>query len=241
MRMSGHAGGIATNLYPRRRRSQSYSERMKKTQSSSNVVDDPKLTLQDFSIADLAQYTKEGAYSPDASGNFHLFYVGRDDVHDILKHLLSRVSTSLYLSMFGYDDDELNDIIMQKVMDPTITVVISLDKSQAGGVHEKKLIALDQKTNLLQFNTHFAIGQSSTHQILHTKGAVLDGIVGFEGSTNWSDSGEGTFVTKGAAGGVGYKAQSNTLAVFTDPDARRTFTANLINEHLIVKSQMVAK
>lgn len=214
---------------------------MKKTPiSPSNVVSDPKQTLQGFTIADLAQYTKEGAYSPEASANFHLFYVGRDDVHDILKHLLSRVSTSLYLSMFGYDDDELNDIIMQKVMDPTITVVISLDKSQAGGVHEKKILDLNKKNSLAEFNTHFAIGQSSTHQILHTKGAVLDGIVGFEGSTNWSNSGEGTFVTKGAAGGVGYKAQSNTLAVFTDPDARRTFTANLINEHLIVRAQQDA-
>ncbi len=92
-------------------------------------------TLQSFSLSDLAQYTKEKAYSPEAQDNFHLFYVGRDDVHSILKHIISRVSTSLYLSMFGYDDDELNDIIMQKVMDPTITVVISLDKSQAGGVH----------------------------------------------------------------------------------------------------------
>ncbi len=85
------------------------------------------------------------------------------------------------------------------------------------------------------------MGQSDTHQILHTKGGVCDGIVGFEGSTNWSDSGEGTFVVKGQPGGKGYKAQSNTLSVFTDPDARRTFTANLINEHLIVQKQMSAR
>jgi len=30
--------------------------------------------------------------------------VGRDDVRDILKHDLSRVSASLYLNMFGFDD-----------------------------------------------------------------------------------------------------------------------------------------
>src|SRR5690348_6673754 len=129
------------------------------TASPSSPVAANGETLQGFTLADLAQYTKEGAYSPEAAKNFHLFYVGRDDVHDVLKHLFSRVSTSIYLSMFGYDDDELNDIIWQKVMDPTITVVVSLDKSQAGGVHEKKLIALDQKNDLTAFNTHFAIGQ----------------------------------------------------------------------------------
>jgi len=28
-------------------------------------------------------------------------------VHGILKYLLSRATTSLYLNMFGYDDEEL--------------------------------------------------------------------------------------------------------------------------------------
>src|ERR1700678_1015951 len=96
--------------------------------------------------------------------------------------------------MFGYDDDELNDIIMAKVKDPEVTVVITLDKSQAGGVHEKTLIAADQKLNLAAYNSHFVVGQSATHQISHTKGFVADGKVGAEGSTNWSASGEGTYI-----------------------------------------------
>ena len=87
------------------------------------------------------------------------------------------------------------------------------------------------------FNTHFAIGQSATSQISHTKGGVLDGKVGFEGSTNWSSSGEGTFVASGHAGGAGYKAQNNTLAVFTDPDTIARFTAELIAEHLVAVDQ----
>lgn len=193
--------------------------------------------LNGFALADLAPYTKEKAYSPEAGTDFHLFYVGRDDVHDVLKHMLSRATKSIYLNMFGYDDDELNEIIMAKVMDPDVTVLITLDKSQAGGVHEKALIAADEKQSLALFNTHFVVGQSDTHQISHTKGGVIDGIVGFEGSTNWSNSGEGTFVVAGAAGGVGYKAQNNTLGVFTDPDARRTFTAELITEHIVAQKQ----
>lgn len=197
----------------------------------------PVVSLNDFQLVDLAQYTKEGTYSKDASEKFHLFYVGRDDVHDILKHVLSRVTTSLYLNMFGFDDDELNDILMQKALDPNITMLITLDKSQSGGVHEKKLIALDQEKDLSAFNTHFVIGQSATHQISHTKGFVADGKVGGEGSTNWSSSGEGTFVVAGQAGGPGYKAQNNTQTIFTDADAVSRFQAELISEHLIAQSQ----
>lgn len=205
--------------------------------SPSNVASVPSASLNGFTLEDLAQYTKEKAYSSEAGKDFHLFYVGRDDVHDVLKHMISRASKSIYLNMFGYDDDELNEILMQKIMDPSITVLITLDKSQAGGVHEKALIDADQKSSLSEFNTHFVVGQSDTHQISHTKGAVIDGIVGFEGSTNWSNSGEGTFVVAGAAGGAGYKAQNNTLGVFTDPDARRSFTAELIAEHVIAQKQ----
>lgn len=196
-------------------------------------------TLQSFSLEDLAPYTKEQVFASNASKDFRLFYVGRDDVHDILKHVLSRVSVSLYLNMFGFDDNELNDIIMQKAVDPNVTMLITLDKSQAGGVHEKKIIALDQKENLETFNTHFVIGQSATHQISHTKGFVADGIVGAEGSTNWSTSGEGTFVVQGQAGGTGYKAQNNTQSIFIDPFNIARFTAELINEHTIAQKQMV--
>ena len=205
---------------------------LKKQQlSPSNKIDDPTATLQTFTLGDLAQYTKERAYSPQVSSDFHLFYVGRDDVHDILKHVLSRVTTSLYLNMFGYDDEELNDIIFALAVDPSVTVLITLDQNQAGTVHEKKLIALDQSKDLAAFNTHFVIGQSATHQISHTKGFVADGKVGGEGSTNWSTSGEGTFVVKGQPGGAGYKAQNNTQTIFTDPDSVARFQAQLIAEH----------
>jgi hypothetical protein len=194
-------------------------------------------SLQTFTLADLEQFTKEGQYSNNASKDFHLFYVGRDDVHGILNFLLSHVSTSIYLNMFGYDDDTLNAECMRCARDPTITTVITLDQSQAGGVHEKGILNSDVAQDEGAFNTHFAIGQSATHQISHTKGGVLDGKVGFEGSTNWSASGEGTFVVSGQAGGAGYKAQNNTLAVFTDPDAVARFTAELIAEHLVAVDQ----
>ena len=205
--------------------------------TKSNVISDVTQTLQRFDLLDLQQYTREATYSSTASKDFHLFYVGRDDVHDILKHVLSRASVSLYMNMFGFDDDELNDILMQQAMDPSITMMITLDKSQAGGVHEKKLIDSDIARNPTKFNTYFVIGQSATHQISHTKGFVADGKVGGEGSTNWSASGEGTFVVKGKPGGPGYKAQNNTQSIFTDPDTINRFQTELIAEHMTVKGQ----
>ena len=199
----------------------------------------PTLTsnLQNFDLLDLAQYTMEGTFATNASKDFHLFYVGRDNVHEVLKHLLSRANVSIYLNMFGYDDDELNDILMAKAMDPNITMLVTLDKSQAGGVHERRLLDADRDKDLAAFNTHFVTGQSSTHQISHTKGFVIDGRVGGEGSTNWSSSGEGTFVIKGTPGGAGYKAQNNTQTIFTDPDTISRFTAELLAEHLIAQKQ----
>src|SRR5580704_2624077 len=142
--------------------------------------------LQRFALEDLAPFTKEGIFAKSASQDFHLFYVGRDDVHGILKYLLSRAQTSLYLNMFGFDDEELNAECMRCALDASIATVITLDKSQAGGRHERAIIDSDVAKDPIAFNSHFVIGQSATHQITHTKGGVLDGRVGFEGSTNWS-------------------------------------------------------
>ena len=197
------------------------------------------MNLHDFKLNDLAPYTSEKAFPANASPDFRLFFVGRDDVHQILRHVLQRATVSLYLNMFGYDDDDLNDIVMDIVHNPHITCLITLDKSQAGGVHEKRLLDSDAARDPEGFRTHFVIGQSATHQISHTKGFVVDGLVGCEGSTNWSSSGEGTFVVKGVAGGKGFKAQNNTQTVFTDPHAVRRFQAQLIAEH--VAAQRVTK
>src|SRR5260370_12668713 len=97
--------------------------------SKSNVVSDVTQTLQKFDLLELQQYTREQSYSNTASKDFHLFYVGRDDVHDILKYVLSRASVSLYMNMFGFDDDELNTILIHQPRDPTITIT--------GQLHEK--------------------------------------------------------------------------------------------------------
>ncbi len=195
-------------------------------------------TLTGMTLSDLAPFVRGGAL-PSGQADHLMLIVGLDDVHGALKFMLSGVTHELHLNMFGYDDDELNDLIWSKVEDPNILVRITLDKSQAGGVHEKKLLDADRARNLADFNTHFAIGQSAQHQISHTKGAVLDGVIAFHGSTNWSISGEGTFTLKGQPGGPGYKAQNNTNSFFTDPWSINRFRQRLMAEHDIAAAQSV--
>ncbi len=138
--------------------------------------------------------------------------------------------------MFGYDDDELNKDIMGLFKDPNVHVQISLDKSQSNGVHERKLIELDKQLDAADFASSFCILQSKTHQISHTKGGVCAGQgIAFEGSTNWSTSGEGVGISlqPGINSIKGFKAQNNTLLVSTNPVFLSRFTAQLDVEHQI--------
>src|SRR5271155_2981372 len=196
-------------------------------------------TLQTFTLNDLAQYTREGEFAPNASPDFRVFYVGRDDVHGVLMHLFSRIRLSVKMNMFGYDDDQLNQVLFGLVKDPTIMVQVTLDKSQASGAHEKTILASDEANDPTGYAADFAVGESDTHQISHTKGGVLDGIVAFEGSTNWSSSGEGTGISLDAAKqSPGFKAQNNTLAVYVNAYEIAKFSARLDYEHGVATHQM---
>jgi hypothetical protein len=196
------------------------------------------MSLQSFTFDALAEFTAEGEFGPSASPDLRGFYVGRDDVHGVLLYLLSNVTLSLKLNMFGYDDDELAGKITELVENPKVFVQVTLDKSQSGGVHEKKVIASQAASDPVAFAADFAIGQSASHQISHTKGGVLDGLVAFEGSTNWSASGQGTGIgLRGTANQPGFKAQSNTLWVTTNPYEISKFSARLDYEHAVAKSQ----
>ena len=193
-------------------------------------------TLAGITLAELAPYVRGGALPPGQVDHL-LMLVGLDDVHGALKFILSGVSHELHLNMFGFDDDELNDLLWGKVVDPNILVRITLDKSQAGGAHEKKLLDADRARDLTTFNTHFAVGQSATHQISHTKGFVADGVIAAHGSTNWSASGEGTFTLATGPGGPGFKAQNNTQSFFTDAWSINRFRQRLMAEHDIAVAQ----
>ncbi len=189
-------------------------------------MDDPRL-------AALGQFTPEGALTP-GYGDHYLFMVGRDDVHGILHYLITRETMGFKLNMFGYDDDQLNEDIVTLLKNPGVAVQASLDRSQAGGVHEKKLLALDEAADPGFYNS-FVILESATHQISHTKGGVFTAQgLGFEGSTNWSGSGEGSGIALDpkAKPASGYKAQNNTFLVSANPVFLARFAARLDTEHL---------
>jgi hypothetical protein len=196
------------------------------------MTDDPRLK-------ELGIYTPEGKLTP-GYGDHYLFMVGRDDCHGILHHLIPQETLVFKFNMFGYDDDELNADIMKLFTKPNVRVQASLDRSQAGGVHERAIIELDKKLNPTDFYNSFCILQSETHQISHTKGGIFVGQgIAFEGSMNWSSSGEGTGISlkPTVANAKGYKAQNNTLLVSTNPIFLSRFSARLDSEHLIGLAQ----
>lgn len=196
-------------------------------------------TLATFSLDELAPYTAEGAFSPDDSPDSRLFLVGRDDCHGVMMHLYERVSLSIESTMFGFDDDDLNDLIWSKVQDPGIVTEFVLDRSQGGSVHERKILASDQARDPEKFAADFVITTSSTSQIVHTKGGVLDGVVGYEGSMNWSASGEGTGIgLRGAKNATGFKAQENTLMVFTNRVQIAKLSARIRYSALVGRSRL---
>lgn len=192
------------------------------------MVDDPRL-------AELGQFTPEGKLTP-GYGDHYLFMVGRDDCHSIMHYLIPQEKQFFRLNMFGFDDQQLNDDILALFNDKSVQVQISLDRSQASGVHEKAIIAADQAKDPTDFSSSFCILESATHQISHTKGGVLSGLgIGFEGSMNWSNSGEGTGISLivDVNNPAGYKAQNNTLLVSTNPVFIARFASQLDAEHKI--------
>lgn len=130
---------------------------------------------------------KTGGFPPGYPSDIFRFYSPVDDVHGVLEEVLSLAQHSIVLNMYGYDDDRLDDIIRKAAANPRVYVQMSLDRSQAGGVHEKAILA---KWNADAAGTSIAIGQSSKHAISHLKVLIVDGLYLVTGSTNWSLSGE---------------------------------------------------
>lgn len=139
-------------------------------------------------ITDLDQH-KAGNVPVEADypGNVRTFYSPQDNVHGALKACIGAVTKSLVLAMYGYDDDELAAMIDHLLQDPNIYVQITLDSSQAGGVHERALL---EKYKHEMTGNSVAVGRSERGAIMHRKMAIVDGTYRLSGSTNWSTSGE---------------------------------------------------
>jgi hypothetical protein len=146
------------------------------------------MTDSPFVWEELGQYKAEGRFLDGYPDDERTFFAPRDNVHGLLVAALGTAQHSIVVNMFGYDDDELNKIIQGKLADENVYVQMSLDRSQAAGVHEKQILASWSNN---AFGNSIAIGTSSIHNaISHLKIVIVDGVYTVKGSTNWSLSGE---------------------------------------------------
>ena len=173
-------------------------------------------------LAVLDQY-KTGGFAPGYLPAARTFYSPVDDVHGALLEVVRSASSSLTIAMYGFDDDELAEVIKAKLADPNIVVQLTLDSSQAGGVHEREILAHEGYPA-----SSVAIGRSEHGQIMHLKLMSIDGLYRVSGSTNWSHSGEAL--------------QDNELTIVHDPvmaaEARTRIEA--IHYHMLRAAAKVA-
>jgi phosphatidylserine/phosphatidylglycerophosphate/cardiolipin synthase-like enzyme len=172
------------------------------------------VALADLSA--IAGYRKRGPWPPGQSPDEYTFWAPDDDLHGVLTAMIRSAAHSLVLAVYGFADDDLAAAVHDRLDDPGCYVSLTLDSSQAGGVHERAILAKHAYPS-----NSVATGQSEKHRIMHLKVAVIDGTDRVTGSTNWSTAGE--------------SLQDNELTVRRDPvraaDARAKI--DLIHEAML--------
>jgi phosphatidylserine/phosphatidylglycerophosphate/cardiolipin synthase-like enzyme len=179
------------------------------------------MTTKAANMESLYQY-KEEPFVDKYPINMLTFYSPVDKCHQVLVDVAGWARKSLIVAMYGFDDDELAQVIHDKLDMFHVFVQLSFDKSQAGGVHERAILA---KQNYPA--NSIAIGQSEKHAIMHMKIMIIDGLYVVTGSTNWSTSGE--------------EKQDNQLTVIQDPYVAAEARTRIDVIHTTMLQQMAFK
>lgn len=179
-------------------------------------------TPKAFDWNDLTSFKKDKRFPENYPENLRTFWAGSDDVHGLIVSLLKSAHNDIVLNMFGFDLDDADQILRDKMLNDHIFVQMSLDKTQAGGVHEREIL---KKWPVGAIGTTIAIGQSVHHAISHLKVCIVDGLYVITGSTNWSLSGT--------------DKQDNELRLFRDPVVAHEARTVLDINHTVMQAQMV--
>jgi len=171
-------------------------------------------------LADLSVLDNYAAvpFPPGYATDRRRFYSPVDNVHGVLAAVVGSAQRSLVIAMYGFDDDALADAIAEKLNAENVAVQLTLDSSQAGGVHERAILARESYPA-----SSIAIGRSELGAIMHLKQVVVDGVIVVDGSTNWSPGGEAK--------------QDNSLLILSDPVEAAVVSARLAAIHMNIISK----
>jgi len=161
---------------------------------------------------------KATPFPPDYPANVAHLFAPVDRVHEAFVALCGVDDlTSLDCSMYGWDDEEIDSLFRGALLTDHLPVTLCLDSSQAGGKHEKAILA---QWPGVELGNHVVIGRSEKSAINHDKLIVVNRLVTICGSTNLSDGGE----TK----------QNNEAVIVYD----RAFASEVVNRIQIIHGQM---
>ncbi len=196
-----------------------------------------------FSLDDLATFTRGAGFPADYPSNVRVLLSPRHDGHAAIVAALGAAESSLVGGMYGFDDESVSAIYAAKCQEPSFLAMLSLDRSQAGGVHEKVILegmhasGIDNNapgTSIAIGDVNDAVmrtvsvGTSSIKSaISHLKQWVIDGRFVLDGSMNESTSGE--------------EWQNNSLVVIDDRVVAAQIQANLLLIHTEMLKQMAAR
>ena len=171
-------------------------------------------------LADCAATPFPHGWDPDE----YVFFSPRDPgVHSAILQVVQSAGHSILANHYGFDDDEISNAMLAKAADSDIAFLLNLDSSQAGGIHEKKLLAVWQS----YVGTSVAVGRSLKKAISHLKVTVVDGLYVVSGSTNLSTSGE--------------TLQDNECRITRNAMLAARYSAVILLNHAEMLKQMAAK